>query len=251
MILLNIHIFQRFLRKEKTMKNLRVIALLLAALMLVSVVLVSCAKDEPGSATTTPANTKKTTAPLPDRPDGPSEDGLDDPPEPENPVTGDDFEAWAEQFTKVQIIGVETQGFNAYGDAETAEKICDDDLTTKMAGTSPLGEITITFECPSSTIAAYAFYTANDSNSYERTPGAWILYGSTKAPGEAKDEDWRILDDVKNGGTDNVADTPFGYEIDAANQGAYSYYKIVFKVGVNYEYGLTNFQLSEFLFYTK
>ncbi len=235
------------------MKNLRVISLLMAALMILSVVFISCSGSG-NSKNTTTLKPAKTTAPLPDRPDTKPEEQLPGIPDPETPVAaGDEFDAWHSdhQSNVVQILNVTSSDITPYNDTtETFPSLYDQDLTTKLGGTTGTQTVTLIIECaPNTKLASYAIVTAGDSATYERTPGAWTLYGTNADPTTATDDDWKVLDDVKNAGTENVNDTGFAYDIDAANQAEYTHYKMVFTMGVRYEYTLSGFQLSELFFY--
>ncbi len=236
------------------MKNIKVVALLLAAIMVFSVVFVSCSSDnDKSNQTTTP---KKTGNILPEQPENPPDNELPPPPDPETPVTGDEFEAWHNSKTAVTILEVTSDDLTPYGEGESFDKLFDGEdgfltsSSTKLGGRTTTGNVTLVVTCPASTkLGAYAFVTGNDSGSYQRTPGAWILYGTNTDPATATDADWKVLDDVKNGATEDVNLTPYGYTIDAANQAEYTYYKIVFSIGAGLTYGLTELQLSELYLY--
>ena len=230
------------------MKALRIIALIMAILMVASFA-VAC--NGSGEETTTTTTTKKTTttAALPP----PIEDDEEDP-ESETPITGDEFEAWHNSFTTATIIGV-TSDVNPYNDKETVENMIDqidgffvtDGEITKHAGTTNGGEANIIFEvAPGTKLVAYSLVTGADSGTYDRTPGMWTVYGSNKA--DATDEEWVMIDDVFDGATQAVDSTPYGYTIDEASQGEYTYYRFQFTFGITG--GLGAFQLNEMYLYT-
>ena len=108
---------------------------------------------------------------------------------------------------------------------EGVGNLFDDNKDTKYCLDMPEGEITVTFELKAKKqFKAYLFRTANDTqNNATRNPDAWTIYGS------ADGKTWNEMASVSNGEKqmDPINKSWFGFEIE--NQGAYKYYKIVFK----------------------
>ena len=231
------------------MKALRIIALIMAILMVASFA-VACNGSGEDATTTTTTKKTTTTKPLP-----PPLDDEEPDPDPETPITGDEFEAWHYSFDPATIIGV-TSDVTPYKAEEDVQYIMDqidgffvtDGDITKHAGTTTGAEANVIFEvAPGTKLVAYALVTGGDSASYQRTPGMWYVYGSNSA--DAAEDEWVMLDYVFDGATEDVNSTPFGYTIDEDKQGEYTFYKFQFTFGVSYS--LTNYQLNELYLYVE
>lgn len=214
------------------MKHLRLISLIMAILMIASFAFACTSEDEKDNNTQAATTTKATTTKKPvANPTG------DVPPTvdltPETPVTGDEFLEWHNSMQTVIALNP-TTNVVAWGDSPFANLfdgkdgfVNADEQGTKFGG-GDASPMEIYFEAPNTKLIAYAFVTGYDNPDFPgRTPETWTLYGSTKAPADATDDDWKVLDDVIVSGMVESGNTPFGFTIDEANQGTYSYYKIV------------------------
>ncbi|MBO4355783.1 MAG: hypothetical protein J5850_02890 [Clostridia bacterium] len=187
------------------MKFTRILAFLLAAVMLVS--LISCGKDDK-PATTTAAQGDTTTGNA----------GPDDktPTTPETPVTGGDLTAFLAKAFPVsgKINNLRNKGYEV-AEGSDAANLFDDDLATTFAATVAEGN-TLTWKLSlPTTLVGYVMYAGT-------APKAWTLQGSTDG------SSWTDLDVVGESNMAATAGAGFGYEIDAAAQAVYSYYKLVF-----------------------
>ena len=130
------------------MKHLRVIAMILAILMVASVAMACNNSGDTDATTTTTTSSKKTTTTLPPPPD----DDLDDEDEQaETPITGEEFQAWHDSFGRATIIEYTTD-LTPFKDEEGIEYLFDgkdgcinaDEAFTKLAGKTAGGETSIT-----------------------------------------------------------------------------------------------------------
>lgn len=252
------------------MKSLKLVALLVAIVMLVSVV-AACGDKKTDDTTTTAAGTTAapgtTNAPeattVAPGTDPAGEDPDDGDPEPETPVTGDDADAFHNQFTVVNVLvdTIETdESFAPWGDGSAAQLFDGadgffnlDDAETKMGGGTSTIDMTIKFQIEKAKIVGYAFVTGNDSATYKgRTPCVWTIYGC--ATNSDNDDDWKVIDLVENAGTHNEDHQYFGYSVDSDKQAEYEWIKIVFEGNLTdeEEIGLMGaIQLNEMYLYTK
>ncbi len=229
------------------MKLVRIIALVLALLTVMSFA-VACNNEDPKETTTT-TTTKKTTT-LPPAPD--HDPDLPPDPDPETPITGEEFDAWHNSFDTPIMLNKSTDitpfnenegldflfdGMDGYfGDASSA---------TKLAGSCSGGVATITVEfAKAEKIVAYSIITGGDAATYGRTPEEWYIYGSQTG----EDDSWTELDYVYDGSTENADATPYGYTIDADKQGEYKFYKYECVCLVDGG-SVGQFQLNEMYFY--
>lgn len=220
------------------MKQLRLISLILAILMIAAVAFSCSSDDKEGSDGTTTVKATTTTPKVTTTADTKGDDTLPTiDMTPENPVTGDAFIEWHNSFNVVNGLEPTVTGLPVVWGDGTVTNIFDgkdglintDEAGTKLGGGDASGLITLFFEAPDSTLVAYAFVTGGDSGTeHGRTPEAWTLYGSNVAPGVAVDTDWHVLDEVYVSGMEDADATGYGYEIDADKQGTYSYYKVEF-----------------------
>ena len=225
----------------------KIIALVLAMVMLAAL-FVACGETatEDETTTTTTTTTKKTTT-TPEKPDEPE---VPDP-DPETPVTGDDWTAWHESMQTVPGLNAVADIPTVWGDG-TVTNVFDgadgyyntDTAGTKLGGGDISGgSVTLTFDAPDSKLIAYTIVTGGDSGDYPgRTCNEWTLYGWDDAA-----SDWVVIDYVYDGAMQDVNATPFGYSIDADKQATYSSYKFEFTFGVSGP--ITVLQLNEIYLY--
>lgn len=245
------------------MKSFKIVLLVLA-IMMVCAVIIGCTSDKDTEetttvkATTTPkvTTTKETTT-------------TPEPLAPEVPVTGDEFAAWEDTLSKVDIVDATVDGLNAWGDGKIeyvydgtdgyhdhqglvkGDEGWNDILKVggQVSGTSVI--ITISLEAKAK-IENYALFTGKDCVEWTgRTPTAWVLYATNTNPDEATEADWTLLHQVDDAGIDGEYDsTPFGYSIPADKVGEYQYYRFEFTAVTG---GITGgvFQLNEIILYTK
>lgn len=209
-----------------------------------------------GTTTTTTRRPSTPSNPKPDNPNPPTPDVPAQPPRDEDPeapadtpVTGADFDEWFGARETVSVLGASAAGFTFWGDG-ALEHLYDgrDGYTsaeewTKMGGGAQRGSFVILEVEPDTEVTAYALITANDSATYERTPGSWRVYATNTDPESAGEDDWTVIDYVYDGGTRHADFTPFGYTIDEDKSGEYRYYKFEFLYGV--EENLAAIQLCE------
>jgi len=224
------------------MKTLRIIAVLLAVLLVASIALTACTttEEETSETTTTTATedpTPSTTgddATADDTTGDDGEDGDDEPPA-ETPVRAEGADEFVAQYTQVHVVtneeeegAIYTENFSAWNAAEDAPNLFDGkdgffnpDEETKMGG-GLSGVITLYFKTAEAvTLKAYAFISGNDSATYTgRNPVEWTLRGSTDQ------ENWVDLDYVYDGAMEDVDHDFFGYTIDDDKQGSYQFYQL-------------------------
>ena len=227
----------------------KIIALILA-LVMVAALFVACNETpaEDGATTTTTTTTKKTTT-TPEKPDEPEEPD----PDPETPITGEDWTAWHESMQTVPGLEAAADIPTVWGDG-TVTNVFDgidgyynkneEGKGTKLGGGDiNSGVVNLTFEAPNSKLIAYTLITGGDSGDYPgRTCNEWTLYGWDETA-----SDWVVIDYVYDGAMQDVNATPFGYTIDEDKQATYSSYKFEFAFGVDYP--LTVLQLDEIYLY--
>ena len=187
------------------MKFTKILALLLAAVMLVSIV--ACGKDDNKPATTTAAQGGEGTQPQ----------GGDDNPAvtPETPATGDALTTLLAKALpqNTKVGNLKNKGYEVAEGSEV-EYLFDSDLTTGLKATLAEGN-TLTFKLTlKTTLVAYAVYSGATA------PTAWTLQASSDG------STWVDLDVV--GQSNAVANAGAGYEIDADKVAQYAYYKFVF-----------------------
>lgn len=140
-------------------------------------------------------------------------------------VEGEDLS----QYFKGIAPGNEFGGYNA----ETPEKLFDDDTSTKMFTGESLPRALVWEMNRDVTLYSYSLTTANDNAEYEnRLPKSWMLYGS------ADGNNWDVIDSVANSGMQNVNYTTYTYTVDKV--GTYKYFKLYVVSGAG-----SSFQLSE------
>lgn len=215
-------------------KSLKLVALLLAVLMIAAVAFTACTtepadKEEPDTTTTTTAKQEENpTVTEPVETEEPE-------PEPEAPVRGDDAEAFHNQFAlaEVDVDTIVAEGLSAWGDG-APEQIFDGDdgyfnpdstVTDNGSGTKlgggVSGQLDLYFDTTEAVkLVAYSFITGGDASKYpERMPAEWTLYGSED--GENYD---KVLDYVYDGAMEAIDSEYFGFSIDEEAQGTYQHY---------------------------
>ena len=234
------------------MKHLRVIAMILAILMVASVAMACNNSGDTDATTTTTTSSKKTTTTLPPPPD----DDLDEEEyEADTPITGEEFQAWHDSFGKATIIEF-TSDVNQFNEQEAVEFMFDgadgcinaDVAATKHAGGTNNSEANIVITvAPGTKLVAYSLITGADAAEWGRTPSEWKVFATNVDPATATEDDWTEIDYVFEGNTANENSTPYGYTVDEDKQGEYTYYKFQFLFGIGTT--LSQFQLNEMYLY--
>ncbi len=229
------------------MKRTRILALLLAAVLLIGV-FVACDSSKPEE-TTTQTTTKKTTTTLP----------VDPPPDVpevvvEKPITGEEWRAWHDAMQTIPGVAPEVDLPVVWGDGapehlfDGKDGVINTDEETKLGGGDASGVVNLSFQAPNSKLIAYTFITGNDSGTKDdcmnRTASSWTLYGSKTG----EDGTWVELDVVEDAGIVETPRTPYGYTIDTDKQCEYSFYYFEFTFGIDNT--LTTLQYNELYLYT-
>lgn len=163
--------------------------------------------------------------------------------EPETPMTGFEVFDWMTyNYALDDVIdqnSVESNMFDFFMDSplyNLFDEIYEYDYWNygKMGYTGPRASFFWSMEVPV-TLNSYVIYTGNDNSQYTgRNPVSWCLLASNEPPYEYSvyennvemmmEDGWVLLDAVYDGNMEDYDGEPYGYLIDEAAQGEYTYY---------------------------
>lgn len=103
---------------------------------------------------------------------------------------------------------------------ETAEKLFDSDLSTKLC-TNTSGYIIVWKLDKAMPIGGYSLSTANDTANYDRRPTSWVLEASTDG------QNWVKVSDIQNGGMNRQNYTEYFYSFSSPD--TYQYFRFTLR----------------------